>query len=335
MKKNILFNMIAISIVISSVVLGSVWRVNNNTGTSPDFTTLQAAHDGAAYGDTLYIEGSSTSYGDAVITKQLTVIGPGYFLTENPNTQANPLNGIVGTVTLNNGSQGSEFSGLQMNHVAVNTDEIIIRRNYIVATATYSASTVQINNSQNVLVTQNYIYHVPNHNSTYYGVEINNGSFITVQNNFIRGRVSSLYFVDSGSCVFRNNIIYDGVSGSGQQLINNILFSGTYSGENDLLNNLCNGDQFGTGNGNQSNIDMNIVFTGTGSTDGQWQLVFNSPASGAGFDGEDCGMFGGLTPYVLSGMPNIPAIYQFVAPSVVSPTSALPVHIEAKSHSEE
>lgn len=327
--------MMTFSIIISSTILGSVWRVNNNAGTSPDFMTLEDAHNGADYGDTLYVEGSSTTYGDAIFTKMLTVIGPGYFLSENPNTQANPLNGMVGTVTLNNGSQGSEFSGLQINHVFINTDEIIIRRNYIIATANYSASTVQVNNAQNVLITQNYIYHYPNHNTTYFGIEINNGTFVTVQNNFIRGKYTSLFFIDSGSCVFRNNIIYDGITGSGQQLINNILYSGTYSGENDLLNNLCNGDQFVTENGNQSNIDMNIVFTGTGSTDGRWQLVFNSPASGAGFDGEDCGMFGGATPYVLSGMPNIPAIYQFVAPTVVSPTSTLPVHIEAKSHSEE
>jgi hypothetical protein len=66
------------------------------------------------------------------------------------------------------------------------------------------------------------------------------------------------------------------------------------------------------------------------STDGQWQLKANSPALGAGENGVDCGMFGGSTPYILSGMPNIPAIYYLNTPMV--PSDVIDVAIKAKSH---
>lgn len=335
MKLNRFIQAITITCVTAGIAFGAVWRVNNNEGTSPDFVTLQEAHDSADYGDTLYVEGSTTGYGDAVITKQLAIFGPGFFLNDNVDTQANTSSASAGVLTCNNGSQGSEISGMTLANANINTDEIIFRRNRVVNTATFSPSTVKVTDSQNVLVSQNHIYHYPNHNTTYFGVEVNGSSFITVQNNYIHGRYAALKFSDNASCVFKNNVIVEGIDGNGQQLINNILTSGTYTGTNDLLNNVGNSDQFGTEDGNQSDVPMATVFTGAGSPDGQWQLSFNSPAAEAGFGGEDCGMFGGPTPYILSGMPNIPAIYQFVAPTVVAPSASLPVHIKAKSHSEE
>ncbi len=92
--------------------------------------------------------------------------------------------------------------------------------------------------------------------------------------------------------------------------------------------------QFGIENGNQSNVDMTTVFVGEegNSTDGQYQLKQGSPAIGAGYDGEDCGAFGGATPYILSGLPAIPAIYFFISPAVGSSATGLSVQIKAKAH---
>ncbi len=89
--------------------------------------------------------------------------------------------------------------------------------------------------------------------------------------------------------------------------------------------------QFGATNGNQQNVDMATVFIGTGSTDGKWQLKGGSPAIGTGTGGQDIGAFGGPSPYVLSGIPPIPTIYDVVAPTVGTQQSGLPVRIKAKS----
>ncbi|MFH0882855.1 MAG: right-handed parallel beta-helix repeat-containing protein, partial [bacterium] len=70
---------------------------------------------------------------------------------------------------------------------------------------------------------------------------------------------------------------------------------------------------------------------GTGSTDSQWQLAVDSPAEGVGVGGVDCGMFGGNDPYVLSGIPPIPTITHFFAPSTASQASGLNVELKAKA----
>ncbi|MFC2138715.1 hypothetical protein ACFLTE_11120, partial [Bacteroidota bacterium] len=79
-------------------------------------------------------------------------------------------------------------------------------------------------------------------------------------------------------------------------------------------------------------VDMATVFEGTGSTDAQWQLKAGSPALGYGTDDADCGMFGGIDPYVLSGIPPIPAIYYYSAPSSASTATGLPITIRIKSN---
>jgi len=74
------------------------------------------------------------------------------------------------------------------------------------------------------------------------------------------------------------------------------------------------------------------LFLGTGSTDGKWQLKAGSPAIGAGVGGIDCGAFGGLGPYILSGLPTGPVIYQLNVSSHSVTGNKLPVTIKVKSY---
>ena len=55
--------------------------------------------------------------------------------------------------------------------------------------------------------------------------------------------------------------------------------------------------------------------------------VTNKP--GAGVSGTDCGIFGGTIPYVLSGLPDIPAIYYFTLFNI---SNTLNVSLKVKSH---
>ena len=108
-----------------------IWRVNNNGGVSADFTTLQAAHNGAASGDTLHLEGSPDSYGGLTSSKKLVIIGPGFYLGENPATQAVALPAYIGNITYNIGSEGSVIMGCDLNGGTINVfaSDIVIRRN--------------------------------------------------------------------------------------------------------------------------------------------------------------------------------------------------------------
>ena len=127
-------NYFMLSIVMALMVASAqarIWRVNPEQLADPDYTTLQAAHDAASTGDTLSVE-PSFGYDDLTVTKRLVIIGPGYFLGQNPEAQANFTSAGVGNITLNSGSENTIITGLWiMGYITVNTDNIIIKRNLI------------------------------------------------------------------------------------------------------------------------------------------------------------------------------------------------------------
>ena len=114
MRKQLFFAALACACLFSNNVFAKIWRVNNNAGINANFTTLQAAHDGAASGDTLYVEGSSQTYGSLTCSKKLCIIGPGYYLNENPGNQALGLTAQSASLDFGAGSAGSELMGMNV-----------------------------------------------------------------------------------------------------------------------------------------------------------------------------------------------------------------------------
>ena len=313
----------------------TVWRVNNNPGISANFANFTAAQSGATAGDTLYFEGSGTAYGDITITKPLVLIGPGYFLTENPQTQANITSAQFGNIYFNTGSSGSVIMGLTVTgNTEIKVGNIWVMRNKL--KLVYINSTISYGN---ILISQNYLTS---------GIENSSGSStifnILITNNHINDIAwnvnTGISFPANFSGVISNNICDNGTCMSVHNftISNNILISGTANAivptDNVFFNNICNHAQVPSGNNNLQNVNMTDVFLGaTGnSTDGQWQLKAGSPAILAGNDGLDCGMFGGPTPYVLSGMPPIPSVYELIMPSSANNVNGLNVTVKAKSH---
>lgn len=331
MRKNLItFLLFTISVILSA----TVWRVNNNAGIDTDFITLQEAHNGAASGDELHVTGSTTSYGDITLTKELTIIGTGYFLSENPETQANENNSIADVVVFDSGSEGSVVAGFKMYYANINADSITIKRCRIHSIGTYYDG-INVNGANDVYILQNYIY-ATGYNSD--GIEVsNNSNNVLISNNLIKHTDSSrrsIYTTSSSGANISNNCLYGKVDIHNSEFYNNILQYGYFydNASTNFYYNIGNSDQFEPcdENGNQCNIDMNDVFVGTGSTDGKYQLKEVSPAIGAGVTGEDCGAFDGIYPYILSGIPSeIPAIYDFFSPGAGFEIS---VEIKAKSH---
>jgi len=95
-----------------------IWRVNNNSnyngttlwgdnyaGTS-SYPVFKQITDAVASnlvsstnGDTLYVEGSTITYTGVSITKKLIIIGPGYFLNENPKVSSDILSANLDNIT--------------------------------------------------------------------------------------------------------------------------------------------------------------------------------------------------------------------------------------------
>lgn len=314
--------------LVSIPATAAVWRVNNTFGSSAHYTNIQAAHDAATTvnGDTLYIEASSSSVGTLSLSKKLVIIGTGYFLPQNPQTQASPLASFVDYIYFQTGSEGSKVMGLTISYVYLYTSDIFITR----CRLTYSSYPIYgvAAGLSNIIITQNYIStgYWP-YTAIYFPYSASN---ILISNNYIEGGIST---GTDFFGIFTNNVFYGYVSAYNSIFKNNILTAGTFYNYNcSFTHNISADASFGNLNNNQENVSMASVFVGiTGnSTDGQWQLLTGSPAIGAGENGVDCGMFGGPFPYVLSGMPNIPSIYYLNAPAI--PSNTIDVAIKAKSH---
>jgi len=359
MNKKITFLTILI-ILISTALNATVWRVNNRPNVDADFTTLQDAINGASSGDTLYIGGSATTYGDGTFDKQLVVIGAGYWLAENDTTQAYSQDSQVAKLIFNTGSEGSFIQGLKIYYndneyslIEINADNIILKKNYIYANESASGTThfaIKITGDRSsITINQNWINAKNRYWGTVYGLYFTGiPTNCIISNNFIRSfneingsynAITMATFNLSNDLVINNNVIWGTITTYHTFLVNNILVSGTYNNnvEDQSSNNLCNGTQFPDINNNQQNIDMSTVFIDyVGYIDNDYILKAASPAIGAGVNGGDCGVFSydyGTNPYVLSGMPEIPAIFGASAGATVGTTS-LPINIKASSHNE-
>jgi hypothetical protein len=248
-------------------------------------------------------------------------MGPGYFLTEKDSTYANELEAELSSVSFSAGSEGSVITGCILGNIHIYANDIIV--NYC------KTSGIASSGCSNVSILQNYV-----------GGRITGSVFNSlITNNIVWGSINC--YPAYGSLVISNNIVVSGVINCRNSIIqNNIICSdydpGIYENTgNNIKNNIL--AVAGTdADGNLYNINMSYVFvdyegTRDYSTDGKWQLKTGSPAIGAGVGGADCGVFGGNTPYILSGLPNLPRIYEASMPGGVNIEDGLPVTIKVLS----
>lgn len=352
----------------STSAFATVWRVNNNStspSTSTDFTSLTTALNSSSVlaGDTLYVEASATSYGAITINKRVTIIGTGYFLTDNDTTQALTSASRLNTVSVNSGGLGAVLTGLQLEEftggpvLTINADSVVVDRCYIrnTITSTNPGGVVLVgSNRSGVEIKRSVLLRDSNTNSGSSNprvvVDISNGcSNIVLDNNIIKNGPKNQVITSGDSwairmgatatAIIRNNVINGRIQIFNSIFNNNIMVAGTAAFNPTMVsiqNNIGNSTQFGTTNGNQSNVNMTDVFEygpGNENVDNHYVLKAGSPAIGAGVSGVDCGAFGGSQPYVLSGMPAIPAIFEVTLGSnVVTSSSGLQLNTKSKAH---
>jgi len=334
MKKHTTIITIICLMIAGSTFAQNHWRVNNAYGIDADFTTIQAAFDAATDGDIIYIEGTNIPYGAAIATKPLTIIGTGYFLAVNDSTQANLAPSITGLIRLNPGSEGSYVAGLT-GSMYVDASNVIVERNNL--------STLYIGYSYdvgNVVIRQNYVNAI---------TDRNHYTSAVIQNNIVTYYISSSI---QANWLIYNNTLYGNYSGTtgminvhNSSIKNNIVFN-NYSTSNNYPCINTNPDQ-------NNNIEFNVcnretpgypvpenniwdavieeVIVNEGSAEKQLYLIEDSPAIGYGEGGVDCGAYGGLNPYILSGMPPVPHIFKATVPVSATTTSGLPVEVQIKS----
>ena len=327
---------IALLLTLPSSVTAQIWRVDNNPNRSADFRTIQGAVDAAQTGDTIYVAGSTTSYGDVQVRKPVVMIGTGYFLDENPELAIPLSHARVNRIAFYQpnrqqgelGARRAVLTGFEISRIDV-FDSVEISRNKI----------NYINVSSTSFISQNYILlsvtiassqALQNQGVTLEGLAVTN-NIVGIRN----ANTAHSIHASSGSTevLIANNTVESGLIFAEAAVIqHNILKGGTIQGDSrtSILYNMSSQD-IGTENGNQSNVNMAGVFVGGDSPDGQYQLAANSLARGAGLGEEDLGAFGGAEPYVISGLPPVPFIYDLTVGGSGSANTGLPVRFRVRA----
>ena len=320
-----LSNLILCFLLFNQSAFGRVWRVNNNPGISADFADVQTANNNASVvaGDVLYIEGSATSYGSATVTKALTLIGPGYFLSGANSNAGLQYNG--NTVSFGN-------LDIAANGITVMGINSYVRIYSSVDNVTFTRSGIYVESINTGGSGANWVFNKCflgfNYSLPVENIQVTN---CIIANNF--------YIPNSTNGLIRNNTFITGVTTSNSYISNNIFATNsTLSFTNcTIKNNLSVGNNLPAADNNQVNIPYASLFVGSGSTDGQYILAAGSPALGAGetINGvtPDAGAFGTADPYRLSGIPPIPTIYSLtVPPSIPSSATSMTVSFSSRSN---
>lgn len=301
----------------SEAVLATVLTVDNNYPRIGRFASLQEAHDAATNGDTIYVYPSQKGYSGITVTKKIILIGTGFGIA-----QANVQRSYIGNMTFDPGSQNSIIEGFDGNF------QLTINENHI---------KVQRNLTGNIIFKSGHLGNIISQNVTW-SIDIESENEVIFKNNFIYGRVLSR--TSNSSIILYNNILSIH-SGSGNvldlyesnfKMTNCIILYGYFQGVNtsESFNNMCNSNQLSAISGNHPNTTMNDVFVDPGNND--FHLKLGSPAIKAGLDSVDMGIYGGDTPFVDGGYPDIPAIYFLDVPLNAKQKDGINITIKAKSN---
>lgn len=330
---------------------------------------LQTEMNNASAGDILMVEAGN--YGTITFNKQLTLIGTGYAnaQTATPGSavlgmvkfntgsagswltgfQTGDINVSVSNVVVMRNYCGTIRVGINdaANYWQAIANNVVIKQNLATRLEILAyTSPGQVSNFS----VKNNLFSMGFHLEGVIGGEIINNTFdynISPMDENTWGHSytsQEAYYNSSAGCgkqnvTFKNNIITH-ISNNGSWSCpvtyylpdifkNNILHAST---------NQYNGYNHPIIVGNVTITDLNTLYQGYPNNssglafDARNQLASNSPAKGAGEGGTDCGAFGGDEPYVLSGIPFVPNIYDLKVPQTTSQNGILNIQIKAKTN---
>jgi hypothetical protein len=330
-----------VAFLVTTLLTAQTYSVDNKPNAKADFDNLQTAINTVPAGSTLLVQGSTTTYGTLNIEKKITIKGTGYFLNQNPFTQTNKLSSNTSTITLKKGSSGSLITGISSTGFSIHDAEPNLT--FIKNNVKYIGQGYLEPLPTNINIYHNYIWgefdyysHTQNDN---YTVNVGDGS--NVIGNYI------YKYTKGKNLVLANNHL-DVLPSVTYSIIKNNILPATQVPDNSSNFNTYKNNIFSHSN-NTSNVaddNGNVLVASPGyientddrySTDGKYILASGSPAKGAGVDGVDCGMFfeenGVDAGYRLSGLPDIPNIYEFNVPTIgYSNSNGIQINVKVKSN---
>ncbi len=344
MKDTFLF-IICLAILAQNSVLAQTIRRVNNTGIATGgniYTSIQTAHDACSAGDIIYIEPSTTTYGDLNVSKRITIYGSGYTNSANANTTYKKSDSVLGTLNLNPGSENTLIYSIKLTaNINITAQNITISRCYVNGNIALGGNSSTGYGASNIIIKQCMILDGIRGSNWYIGSVYTNPQNIRIDNNIIRSyyNSSAIYNIGGGSTI-SNNVLRYGIQYVDNSTLRNNIFTTTGNVEasssgNSYTHNVHFGSGLGSANGNISSatgVFINGDDPWSNFVDNLFLLSPSSPALAAGSDGTQRGIFGGNSPYVLSGQPPVPIITQLNSTISGNATTPLTVQITVRSN---
>ncbi|HNP19116.1 MAG TPA: carboxypeptidase regulatory-like domain-containing protein [Fulvivirga sp.] len=285
------------------------WTVDNSPESLADFKSFYAATYGTNDGDTLYVAGSVTPYnlGFSSFESPRYIFGPGYFLADNPETQAAPLTAQVAGIGFKIGASGSQVYGLDLQQLLINNQSSAIDdtvRNVHITGNRIQEFSIN-DDSQNILVNKNFINIFTLASTPAIGTS-RSYQDIFVDNNII----DSVTTVFVKATAARNEMVNVNFTRNTINVFTDSIQDAT------LTNNIIN-NYLGTANA----VSGTIGYAGASFADNAL-LVDNDFISTTNVD---AGAFSGSDPYVLSGIPPIPHVFD------LTNTGRIRLNVQAKN----
>lgn len=311
------------------------------TTCSDCFQTLSTAYGAAVDGDTIHLEPSDANYqGDLTIAKRLVIIGAGYKLGAAPGNsglQANTQTSKVDYLSINALGSGTVLLGLHFvtsgggNHgldIEGAASNITVRRCFFNG---QSIGFPSGGNVSDILIAENFIEG---------GIGVaNNSNVQTVTNLTIRNNIigNNLYFnraedVIENLLVLNNTFLYNGNHAlKNAEIAYNSFYQGNITGTNNTIHDNISAVALTGGDVSNAVVNMGNVYNLTvGTDDSKYDILGTSPYNETGAQAR--GAFSGISPYRLSGIPNIPTIYSLQSTMNTIPGGTVNVTLSTRSN---
>jgi parallel beta-helix repeat protein len=312
----------------------TIRTVNNNLNGPGIFSSIQAAHDAATSGDTIFLAASPSGYAGAVFSKKIALFGAGMRPIEKKDNAATSF--LNSSISLISGSDGSQIVGINFNGRGLNIDNNVsncqLLRNYF----TNGCNMVQFNGGSysGWLIANNFFNQdaccctaINGQNQTFTNFLIQNNVF-TDNTGCDCGDFVLRGFGSTANCIFSNNLVYSNSAGdvafgsvSNFIIENNIFHTASPGGASNCVMN--NNITFGT-NQNTLPYGSNSGLNNVSNTDPQLTSFSNAiknpfqnfqpaagPAKTGGVSGTQMGVYGGGFNWNNSAVSPIPAIRSF------------------------
>lgn len=343
---------LAAFVTMMNVASATVLTVSNDPKGGAQFASLQAAYNAAVNGDTLLIEGTNINYTMANCNsgwnKSLTAIGIGF----NPQKQsprlslfANTDQCCCGEFVMYGGSSGSKFYGLIFpNGVRLrgSASDLLFENCKFDGSPNFNIENVTASN----LTWRNCIFNGNNLSN----INFSNGN-VTNSNMLVSNCIFDGYIEGQNSpfiTLLLDHSLFLGTSTFSQlhfAIIQNSIFMNAFPAgttNSGFTNNICRvAGTFppvgGGGNSSAGNLEatnpnfVTYTFGNFYATTHDYHLQAGSPAIGAGTDGTEIGLHGGLTNFSETGEVLINPVMRSlnISNPTIAPNGTLNVNIHS------